>query len=187
MGKLSNSGPRNGPIDPVCVAGYCRNLVIMARIYNIYTFIYNSETVPWQGPIWYGTFMLKYLLVEWTDFWSVCWFELSLSRTWFPVNGVLFLSAVFEKLARTYTAILAHLCPVCFAFLHVKCWKLLILVSRICLWVAPWVVAPLKWSAEIALYVHCIQLYYIFNTIIYKVRASGPHEVHSPLPRWDAG
>ena len=59
-----------------------------------------------KNDIWYRTFILKYLLVEWTDFWSVCWFDLSLSRTWFPVNGVLFLSAVFEKLARTHTSIL---------------------------------------------------------------------------------
>ena len=62
--------------------------------------------------IWYGTFILEYLLVEWTDFRSVYWFELSLSRTWLPVNGVLFLSAVFEKLARIHTPILTNSWPV---------------------------------------------------------------------------
>ena len=49
--------------------------------------------------------MLEYLLVEWTDFRSVCWFELNLSSTWIPEIGVAFLSAVFEKLASTHTVI----------------------------------------------------------------------------------
>ena len=68
----------------------------------------------------YGTFILKYLLVEWTDFRFVFWFELNLSRTWFPVNGVLFLSAVFEKLARIHTPILTNSWPVHFVYVHVR-------------------------------------------------------------------
>ena len=73
--------------------------------------------------------MLEYLLVEWTDFWSDFWFELSLSSTWIPVNGVLFLSAVFEKLARTHTSILANSCPVPLLYVHVKPSKLAVLDS----------------------------------------------------------
>ena len=56
--------------------------------------------------IWHGTCMLDHLLVQWTDFWSVYWFELNLSRSQLPVNDVLFLSAVFEKLTSTHTVIL---------------------------------------------------------------------------------
>ena len=73
---------------------------------------YKVVIVQKQDPKWailvilYGTLMLEYLLVEWTDFWSVFWLELSLSSTWIPVNGVLFLSAVFEKMASTHTVIL---------------------------------------------------------------------------------
>ena len=73
--------------------------------------------------IWYGTLMLEYLLVEWTDFWSDFRFELSLSSTWISVNGVLFLSAVFEKLASTHTVILPFYWLVRFTFLHVKWWN----------------------------------------------------------------
>ena len=73
--------------------------------------------------------MLEYLLVEWTDFWSDFWFELNLSSTWIPVNSVLFLSAVFEKLARTYTSILANSCPVPLLYVHVKPSKLAVLDS----------------------------------------------------------
>ena len=73
---------------------------------------YNVVIVQKQDPkwvilvSWYGTLMLEYLLVEWTDFWSVFRFELSLSRTWIPVNSALFLSAVFEKMAKTHKVIL---------------------------------------------------------------------------------
>ena len=76
--------------------------------------------------IWYGTLMLEYLLVEWTDFWSIFRFELSLSRTWIPVNSVLFLSAVFEKLAKKHTVIFTSKWLVRFTFLHVKCWNSLL-------------------------------------------------------------
>ena len=83
--------------------GYSYNLLLFITV-DIYTAKLDPKWVILI--IWYGTLMLEYLLVEWTDFRSVYWFELSLSRAWIPVSGVLFLSAVFEKLARTNTAIL---------------------------------------------------------------------------------
>ena len=73
--------------------------------------------------------MLKYLLEKWTDFWSVYWFELSVSRTLIPVNGVLFLSAVFEKLARTHTPIFDYLVS---GVIHVPTYEMMKMIEFEC-------------------------------------------------------
>ena len=46
---------------------------------------------------WYGTLILKFLLVEWTDFGSVCWFELTVC--WFEpyFNSCKFLVIWFRR------------------------------------------------------------------------------------------
>ena len=127
-----NFGTTKHPIYPINVS--VLESSVSGESYHIYFVCSFMESRWWilakhepylvNFDSWYGTFMLEYLLVEWTDFRSVCWFELSLSRTWIPVNSVLFLSAVFEKLARTHTSIFTYSCPVLLLYLHVRPLKL---------------------------------------------------------------
>ena len=71
-------GHRTGPIDPVCVAGYYSNWVVMACFYNIFNIakqnilfrsfqaVFLSKRQLDQVNLfhWYVTLMLDYLLVE---------------------------------------------------------------------------------------------------------------------------
>ena len=56
--------------------------------------------------------------VNW--FWPRWWCELKVSRTWIPVNGVWFLSAVSLKLTRTRNPILKYYCSARFMLLHIR-------------------------------------------------------------------